>query len=208
MKALYRDADILILDEPTAVLTPGEVDEFFGVVRSLVDQGKSIVFITHKLREVLAVADRITVLRHGRVVGTADPKEATPQSLATLMVGRDVILAIDKEPAQPGAARLQVRDLTVHDDRGLVTTSAISTSTYARVRSSGSRASRATASASSSKRSPACANPTAGSIEVDGVDLTARDATRRSPSTASPTSPKTATSTASSARSPSPTTWC
>ena len=123
VKALYRNADILILDEPTAVLTPGEVDEFFGVVRSLVDQGKSIVFITHKLREVLAVADRITVLRLGRVVGSADPHEATPQSLATLMVGRDVILSIDKEPANPGAARLQIRGLTVQDDRGSTTIS-------------------------------------------------------------------------------------
>ncbi len=119
LKALFRDADILILDEPTAVLTPGEVDEFFGVVRSLTEQGKSIVFITHKLREVLAVADRITVLRNGRVVGSADPDEATQQSLATLMVGRDVILAIDKGPAHPGEARLQVRDLTVTDERGV-----------------------------------------------------------------------------------------
>ena len=75
VKALYRDADILILDEPTAVLTPGEVDEFFGVVRSLVDKGKSIIFITHKLREVLAVADQIVVLRGGEVVGTADPHD-------------------------------------------------------------------------------------------------------------------------------------
>ena len=81
IKALFREADILILDEPTAVLTPGEVDEFFGVVRSLVDQGKSIIFITHKLREVLAVADRISVLRGGRLVGTADPKRR-PRSRA------------------------------------------------------------------------------------------------------------------------------
>jgi simple sugar transport system ATP-binding protein len=119
IKALYRDADILILDEPTAVLTPAEVDEFFAVVRSLTEQGKSIIFITHKLREVLAVADRITVLRNGRVVGSADPSEATQESLATLMVGREIILSIDKEPATPGQARLRVRDLTVTDDRGL-----------------------------------------------------------------------------------------
>ncbi len=101
IKALYRQADILILDEPTAVLTPGEVDEFFGVVRALVDQGKSIIFITHKLREVLAVADHIVVLRGGKVVGTADPRSATQQSLATLMVGRDVSFTIDKAPATP-----------------------------------------------------------------------------------------------------------
>jgi len=118
LKALYRDASILILDEPTAVLTPGEVDEFFGVVRSLTEQGKSIIFITHKLREVLAVADRITVIRRGKVVGSADPDEATPATLASLMVGREIILSIDKEPATPGDATLQIRNLDVADDRG------------------------------------------------------------------------------------------
>ena len=119
VKALFRDASILILDEPTAVLTPGEVDEFFGVVESLTDQGKSIVFITHKLREVLAVADRITVLRHGRVVGSADPTEATPASLASLMVGREILLSIDKTPAQPKDVTLRIEGLSVDDDRGI-----------------------------------------------------------------------------------------
>jgi simple sugar transport system ATP-binding protein len=131
LKALFRSADILILDEPTAVLTPGEVDEFFGVVRSLVAQGKSIVFITHKLREVLAVADRITVLRHGRVVGSANPQDATPQTLATLMVGRDVSFEIEKPPARPGAARLDVRGLEVADDRGVTTVAGLSLSVRA-----------------------------------------------------------------------------
>jgi general nucleoside transport system ATP-binding protein len=126
LKALYRDADILILDEPTAVLTPGEVDEFFGVARSLTEQGKSIVFITHKLREVLAVADRITVLRNGRVVGSADPDEATQASLASLMVGREIILSIEKGPADPGDVRLSVRDLTVTDERGVLAVSGLS----------------------------------------------------------------------------------
>jgi len=121
VKALFREADILILDEPTAVLTPGEVDDFFAVVRNLIDQGKSIVFITHKLREVLAVADRITVLRGGRVVGDADPAKATQQSLATLMVGRDVSFTIDKAPAEPGGVVLQATGLVVADDRGVVT---------------------------------------------------------------------------------------
>ena len=121
VKALYRDADILILDEPTAVLTPGEVDEFFGVVRSLVDKGKSIIFITHKLREVLAVADHIVVLRGGEVVGTADPRTATQQSLATLMVGRDVSFTIDKAPAARGEPVLSVSQLWVDDDRGVTT---------------------------------------------------------------------------------------
>ena len=119
VKALERDAEILILDEPTAVLTPGEVDEFFSVLRTLIDKGKSIVFITHKLREVLAVADRITVLRHGRDVGTADPRTATQQDLANLMVGRDVVMTVDKPPARPGEPVLELRHLSVTDDRGL-----------------------------------------------------------------------------------------
>ena len=118
IKALFREADILILDEPTAVLTPGEVDDFFGVVRSLVDQGKSIIFITHKLREVLAVADRITVLRNGRVAGTADPETATQQSLANLMVGRDVVFQVEKGDAAPGDVMIDINALTVDDDRG------------------------------------------------------------------------------------------
>lgn len=121
VKALFRDADILILDEPTAVLTPGEVDEFFAVVRNLVDHGKSIIFITHKLREVLAVADRITVLRNGRVAGTADPATATQQSLANLMVGRDVVFEVEKGEAHPGDNRLSVKELSVDDDRGVRT---------------------------------------------------------------------------------------
>ena len=119
IKALFREADILILDEPTAVLTPGEVDDFFAVIRSLLDQGKSIIFITHKLREVLAVADRISVLRGGRVVGSADPKDATEQSLANLMVGRDVVFQVEKGAAHPGEPVLRVHNLHVDDDRGL-----------------------------------------------------------------------------------------
>ncbi len=121
IKALFRDAEVLILDEPTAVLTPGEVDEFFAVVRNLVDQGKSIIFITHKLREVLSVADQILVLRGGKVVGEADPKQATQQSLATLMVGRDVSFTIDKAPATPGEVVLRTHGLAVDDDRGVTT---------------------------------------------------------------------------------------
>ena len=121
VKALFRDADILILDEPTAVLTPGEVDDFFDVVRTLVAEGKSIIFITHKLREVLAVADRITVLRGGKVAGTADPNEATQQSLANLMVGRDVVFQVEKQVAMPGDPVMRVRGLRVEDDRGIAT---------------------------------------------------------------------------------------
>jgi ABC-type uncharacterized transport system ATPase subunit len=121
VKALFRDASILLLDEPTAVLTPGEVDQLFDVVRSLVAAGTSIVFITHKLREVLAIADRIVVLRRGEVVGEADPEATTAQDLATLMVGRDVSFSIDKAPAQPGPPVLRVAGLEVEDDRGATT---------------------------------------------------------------------------------------
>ena len=118
LKALYRDAEILILDEPTAVLTPQEVDEFFEIVDALVDSGKSVIFITHKLKEVLAVADRVTVLRSGKVVGTADPSESSTQDLATMMVGREVSFEVEKEPSSPGDIMLEVKGLTVADDRG------------------------------------------------------------------------------------------
>jgi ABC-type uncharacterized transport system ATPase subunit len=120
VKALYRQASILILDEPTAVLTPQEADELFVIMRGLVQQGKSIIFITHKLGEVFAVADRITVLRNGHVVGTTRPAEATQESLAAMMVGREVILTVDKETAQPDGVVLQVRDLKALDDRDTV----------------------------------------------------------------------------------------
>jgi ABC-type uncharacterized transport system ATPase subunit len=116
VKALYREADILILDEPTAVLTPQEAEELFVIMRSLVEQGKSIIFITHKLGEVLAVADRITVLRNGHVVGTTTPAEASKESLAEMMVGREVILTVDKGPAQLGPPVLQVENLRALDD--------------------------------------------------------------------------------------------
>ena len=126
IKVLYRQADILILDEPTAVLTPQEVEEFFKVVHSLVEQGISVIFITHKLKEVLAIADRITVLRLGRVVGTTTPDQATEASLANMMVGREVILKVDKAPAQPTDVVLNVEDLRVLDDRKLVAVNGVS----------------------------------------------------------------------------------
>jgi general nucleoside transport system ATP-binding protein len=118
VKALYRQAEVLILDEPTAVLTPQETEELFAVMRLLKEAGRSIIFITHKLKEVLAVADRITVMRRGSVVGTADPKTTTDEELASMMVGRDVKLTVEKEPARPGEPVLQMKDLQVLDDRG------------------------------------------------------------------------------------------
>jgi ABC-type uncharacterized transport system ATPase subunit len=118
VKALYREAQVLILDEPTAVLTPQETEELFEVMQALRESGKSIIFITHKLKEVLAVADRITVLRRGQVVGTADPATTSDEELAAMMVGRAVALTVTKGHARPGEPVLEVGDLVVADDRG------------------------------------------------------------------------------------------
>lgn len=119
VKALYRSAEILILDEPTAVLTPQEAIDLFRIMRELTQRGVSIIFITHKLKEVLAIADRITVMRDGKVVGTVQPKETNEAKLAAMMVGREVILKVDKGEASPGENILQVKELKVSDRRGL-----------------------------------------------------------------------------------------
>jgi simple sugar transport system ATP-binding protein len=119
LKALYRGADILVLDEPTAVLTPQEAKELFAIIHSLTDQGKSVIFITHKLNEVLEIADRITVLRRGKKVETLDAAGATEESLARLMVGREVLLRVDKQPGTPGEPLLKVENLHAFDDRGI-----------------------------------------------------------------------------------------
>lgn len=119
LKALYRQADILILDEPTAVLTPQETRELFGVIRSLTANGKTVIFITHKLREVMEISDRVTAMRDGKVVGVTNTRDTNPTELARLMVGRDVLLRVNKAPAQPKEVVLQVRDLQVFDDRNL-----------------------------------------------------------------------------------------
>jgi ABC-type uncharacterized transport system ATPase subunit len=118
LKALYRDAKILVLDEPTAVLTPQETDEIFAVLRRLADAGHSIIFISHKLYEVLAVADRITVIRRGKVVGERRPAETSEEDLAQLMVGRAVELTIQRRDHDIGAPTLRVESLHVKDDRG------------------------------------------------------------------------------------------
>jgi general nucleoside transport system ATP-binding protein len=117
VKALIREVDLLILDEPTAVLTPQETDELLAVMRTLQAAGKSIVFITHKLREVKAIADRITVIRNGRTVATTGP-DTSEDELAALMVGRSVSLEVSKQPAQPGPPVLEVSGLVVDDERG------------------------------------------------------------------------------------------
>jgi simple sugar transport system ATP-binding protein len=126
IKVLYREADILIFDEPTAVLTPQEVDDLFVIIHSLIEQGKSLIFITHKLNEVLSIANRILVLRNGKVAGTTMPDQATEASLASMMVGREVILEVEKGPAKPAEVVLDVEDLRVRDDRHLLAVKGIS----------------------------------------------------------------------------------
>jgi len=116
LKVLFRKADVLILDEPTAVLTPQEVEDFFGIVRGLRDAGKAIVFITHKLHEILAVSDRINVLRGGRITGEGDPKTLSEEQLAEMMVGRPVSFTVAKAPATPGKPMLELKDLVALDD--------------------------------------------------------------------------------------------
>jgi ABC-type uncharacterized transport system ATPase subunit len=126
VKALMRDAKVLILDEPTAVLTPQETEGLFKVIKSLAQSGRSVLFITHKLKEVFAVADRITVMRLGKVVGHTTPQESNEPELATMMVGRSVELVISKPEARPGPPVLELEDLTVQDDRGLTAVDRVS----------------------------------------------------------------------------------
>jgi ABC-type uncharacterized transport system ATPase subunit len=119
LKALYRRAELLILDEPTAVLTPQEVEEFFSILRRMRSQGKTVVIITHKLSEVLAISDRVTVMRDGRVVGHVKTSETSAGELARLMVGREVLLRVEKSPAIPGPTVLSVRNLSVQRVNGV-----------------------------------------------------------------------------------------
>ena len=117
LKMLYRHNDILIFDEPTAVLTPQEINQLMITMKNLVNEGKSIIFITHKLDEIMEVCDRVTVLRRGKVIGTVDVKDTTKEELSRMMVGRDVVFTIDKKPMQLGDVALEVNDLTVLSDR-------------------------------------------------------------------------------------------
>lgn len=126
IKLLYREAEILIFDEPTAVLTPQEANELFTIMRNLTRQGKSIIFITHKLREVLEVADHIQVIRRGKVVGETTPAEADRNSLASMMVGRAVKLEVEKPLSTPGKVVLDVKNLVVADDRNQVMVDGVS----------------------------------------------------------------------------------
>ena len=120
LKALVRGAEILVLDEPTAVLTPPEADQLFEMLRVLKVENKTIILITHKLREIMALTDRVSVMRRGEMVATFETAKTSPPELADAMVGRKVILRIDKGPAHPGAVALEAQDLVVRDDRGVV----------------------------------------------------------------------------------------
>ena len=120
LKALYRGAEILILDEPTGVLTPAEADHLFKILGVLRDQGKTVILITHKLREIMAITDTVSVMRRGEMVATRKTSETTVEELAELMVGRRVLLHVEKKPANPGEIFLSVRNLTVKDNRGVV----------------------------------------------------------------------------------------
>ena len=131
LKALRRDVSLLILDEPTAVLTPQETDELLEVLKNLAKRGVGILFITHKLREVMAVADRIVVLRNGKLVGTTTPHESSETNLAQMMVGREVVLRVDKSPAKPAEIKLSIDELHVKDDRKLETVKGISLQVHA-----------------------------------------------------------------------------
>ncbi|MFC0558983.1 ABC transporter ATP-binding protein [Halalkalibacter alkalisediminis] len=119
LKTLYRGADILILDEPTAVLTPQEIQELISIMKTLVNEGKSIILITHKLKEIMAVCDRCTVIRRGKGIGTVDVSDTNPDKLAAMMVGREVNFSVEKGPANPKETVLRIKNLTVNDSRGV-----------------------------------------------------------------------------------------
>jgi simple sugar transport system ATP-binding protein len=131
LKILYRGAEILVFDEPTAVLTPQEVDELFKTFRIMTEQGKGIIFISHKLDEVLAIADRITVIRRGKVIRTLPREDATKPLIAELMVGKPVLLKVDKPEGEPGTAVLEVQDLSQTGERGHATLSGVNLKVHA-----------------------------------------------------------------------------
>ena len=173
IKALYRDVKLLVLDEPTAVLTPGEVEHLFKILRQMARDGRGLVFISHKLHEVLALSDRITVLRHGRVTGEVPAEKASREMLASMMVGRPVRLAPDKPSMAPGRSRLNIRDLTVMGDRGLPALENLDLEVregeilgIAGVSGNGQRELAETIAG--------LRKPVSGSIEVDDTDVTGR----------------------------------
>jgi len=179
IKALYRDAELLVLDEPTAVLTPGEVDDLFVILRRMADDGRGLIFISHKLREVMSLSDRITVLRNGKVVGTTTPAETSREELAQMMVGRAVRLTPDKPVIKEGDPRLSLETLTSHGDRGTVAVNDLSLEVcsgeilgIAGVSGNGQRElAEAVAGLRGIK--------SGGSIRIDGIDVTGDDTRTR-----------------------------
>jgi ABC-type uncharacterized transport system ATPase subunit len=173
LKALYRNARILVLDEPTAVLTAQEVRELTGVLNRLKRDGTAIVFISHKLGEVLEVADRITVLRRGKKVDTVPREGATELSLAHLVVGRDVMLTAEKRPGKPGECALEVRDVYVHDDRDLEKVSGLSLTVRAgeivAIAGVDGNGQQELVDAITGMRAPR-----SGAVEIDGRDIAGR----------------------------------
>jgi simple sugar transport system ATP-binding protein len=131
LKALYRGADILILDEPTAVLTPAEADALFDLLRSLKEQGKTVILITHKLREIMAITDRVSVMRRGEMVASVETSDTSPPELAELMVGRRVLLRVEKAEKAPGAPLLEIDSMSVVDSRGVVRVASASFTVHA-----------------------------------------------------------------------------
>jgi simple sugar transport system ATP-binding protein len=171
LKVLFRSADVLILDEPTAVLTPQEVEEFFQIVASLRDAGKAIVFITHKLNEIREIADRISVIRRGEIVGEGDPKVLTREQLAEMMVGRPVDLEVSRAPFAPREVVLDVKDLVVLRDDGAVAVDHLSL----QVRSGevvGIAGVQGNGQSALIEALAGLRHPVAGRVRYDGVDIT------------------------------------
>jgi ABC-type uncharacterized transport system ATPase subunit len=131
LKTLYRKAEILILDEPTAVLTPQETQDLFKAIRTLVRQGKTVIFITHKLREVKEISDRVTVMRHGKMIGTVDTKDVTREQMANMMVGREVFLNITKPPMKRGEKRMEIKNISYISETGRPVLQDVSFNLYA-----------------------------------------------------------------------------
>jgi simple sugar transport system ATP-binding protein len=175
LRALFRGARVLVLDEPTAVLTAQEAQDLFRVLRSLKEDGTSIVFISHKLNEVLDISDRVTVLRRGKKIDTVDTAGATERSLARLMVGRDVLLRVEKQQRAPGEAVLEVRDLEVSDDRGLPAVRGVSFEVRAG-EIVGLAGVDANGQSELIEAITGLRKPDAGTIRVDGADITGHGA--------------------------------
>ncbi len=179
IKALYRDAELLVLDEPTAVLTPGEVDDLFVILRRMADAGRGLIFISHKLREVMSLSDRITILRNGKVVGTTTPDETSREELAQMMVGRAVRLTPEKPDMDVGPARLEVESLTIHGDRETVAVNNISfevrSGEILGIAGVSGNGQRELAEAIAGLR----VGEPGGSIRLDGVEVTDKDTRSR-----------------------------